>query len=128
MMLRTLMQKILRAPRGNRARDLKTVFVPVIFANNFDDDLPGLVAALRNEPVHFAWHIYSPGENIRIEDRMLCLSCNLLFVLGAEDVAPPDASRPGTVVVRQPANPRHITIWNCIIRMNRSTPGHEADQ
>ena len=35
-------------------------FVPVIFANGEDDDLPGIAAALQNEAVQYGEHVYLP--------------------------------------------------------------------
>lgn len=44
-------------------------FVPVIFANGDDDDLPGLIAALTNEAVQFDETIYDPGVSIYVGGR-----------------------------------------------------------
>ena len=39
-------------------------FVPVIFANGVDDDLPGIAAALRDEAVQYDGVIREPGEPV----------------------------------------------------------------
>lgn len=55
----------------------KTVFrlIPVIFATGNDDDLPGLIAACRNEEVLFGDKAYRPGENITIRGKVLAFAC-----------------------------------------------------
>lgn len=75
--------------------DLKTLFVPVIFANGIDDDLPGLLAAFMNEAVQFEDHIYQPRDRIVIIGKVLLIDSRkgawvddgdtLLIVFGPEN-------------------------------------------
>lgn len=49
-------------------------FHAVIFADGETDDVPGLQAALANEPVWFDERLYLPGEHIEIRWRRIFLS------------------------------------------------------
>lgn len=77
--------------------DLDGMFIPVIFANGEDDDLPGLIAAVRNERVLYGQKVYEPDESICVRNRTLVLSRGL-YVIG-QDVEPPILP-PWYVVVR----------------------------
>lgn len=89
-------------------------FVPVIFANGEDDDLPGLTAAIRNERVQYGDRIYKHGEEIIIHDKVLRLCCDSLHILGVDDKEPSDAE-PGAVVVREGG--RRILYEDVSVRM-----------
>jgi hypothetical protein len=60
----------------------KLDFVPVIFANGVDDDLPGIAAALRNERVQYEETIYEPFEDIFVFKKKLAFSCARLTIIG----------------------------------------------
>ena len=60
--------------------DLKTLFIPVIFANGEDDDEPGLTAAANNEIVQFDETVYQPGQPITITNRQIRISGRMWFV------------------------------------------------
>jgi hypothetical protein len=62
------------APDLERAEKLD--FVPVIFANGVDDDLPGLVATMQRERFQFEDRVYNPkdGDICFIEDKPLVIS------------------------------------------------------
>lgn len=60
--------------------DLKTLFIPVIFANGEDDDEPGLTAAANNEIVQFDETVYQPGQPITIVNRKILISGRMWFV------------------------------------------------
>lgn len=75
-MLRELIRKLSPKPR----RELKTMFLPVIFANGEDDDTPGFIAAMKEEPVQFDEKIYEPGERIDIVCRQIRFRCGTLHI------------------------------------------------
>ena len=52
--------------------------VPVIFANGEDDDLPGITAALENEPVQYGDRVYEAGASIIIRDVRLRFNSNVI--------------------------------------------------
>lgn len=72
---------LIRRPKPVRKTDLKQLFVPVIFANGKDDDLPGIVAAIENRAVQFDEKIYRPDEDLTIFKREIALSCMGLAIL-----------------------------------------------
>jgi hypothetical protein len=107
----------LRKPKLQR--DLREIFVPVIFANGKDDDLPGIIAAIENRAVQFDEKIYQPGEPIVIYWREIRLSCNRLAILGQGDT-PPDGwehNPPNCVVIVEAQRPRKIRLRHCIFLM-----------
>ena len=61
--------------------DRSTLFADVlqttaaIFADGETDDLPGLAAAITDQPVRYNGKIYQPGETISIRARVLLLDC-----------------------------------------------------
>lgn len=90
--------------------DLKTVFVPVIFANGVDDDVPGLVAAIEHKLVQFDDKLYEPREDIEINGRTILLS-KQLYVVGCDEPLPDVGD--AWVVIRQGNEGRHIAFNNC---------------
>lgn len=46
-------------------------FLPVIFANDEDDDTPGFVAAITNQAVQFDETVYRPGQDLSVVGRSL---------------------------------------------------------
>lgn len=63
-------------------------FVPVIFANGEDHDLPGLIAMAGNKAVQFGSRIYEPGEKVSIVGMHLRVPKPILFVDPYGGVAP----------------------------------------
>lgn len=90
--------------------NLKELFLPVIFANGEDDDVPGLVAAIANKPFQFDDRIYKRGEELVIDRRTIRLSATLI-ILGSTAIAPEVVE--GSVVVRE--GDRKVTISNSFI-------------
>lgn len=87
---------------------------PIIFANDEDDDPPGLIAAIENRWVLFDDRLYQPGEPLIIERRRL-RSSRRIFVLGpGHDGA---GLAPEWVRVVQPADGRRILISHSDIRL-----------
>lgn len=112
------------------------MFVPVIFASGRDDDLPGIVAALKNEAVQYGDRIYKPDENITVDGHRegngaLCLSCDRLYILGPDQDLQSQMTRhgwlvptPQSVVVRCPDDmQRHVLISNNDIHMSWRAQG-----
>ncbi|AEG53156.1 hypothetical protein [Sinorhizobium meliloti] len=106
-----------RIIRPKLKRVTKIDFVPVIFANGVDDDLPGLVAAIKNERVQFDEKIIEVGEPVIIHKRSLALSCRILYIAG-HGKSPPYEFGPGEVFVTEGNPSRRIHISNCDIFMN----------
>lgn len=96
-------------------RDLAQIFVPVIFANGVDDDLPGLAAAVKNEAVQFDGTIFAPGEALEIHRRTLVFSTNGLYFIGAHDALDPARVPPGWTVLREADPSRPIRIDSCTL-------------
>lgn len=88
-------------------------FIPVIFANGTDDDIPGLVAAIRNEKFQFDEKIYQPDEPLIIDNRKIRITKRLI-VIGNDDNYEDLPNSEEWVIIRQPENERHITITNCL--------------
>jgi len=82
---------ILDLLKPKKKTDLRSQFVPVIFANGRDDDLPGLQAAVRNEAVQFDERIYQPDESLQIIRRTIAFSAAGLWMCG------PDVKLPANV-------------------------------
>lgn len=97
-------------------KDLDNIFVPVIFANGEDDDIPGLVAAIEHKWVQFDGHIYKPHEDIVIHNRHLVMSRSI-YVIGLETPLPEDLVQDHYIVVRIGNTGRHITITDNLITM-----------
>lgn len=91
-------------------------WVPVIFANGADDDLPGFVAMFENRKVQLGDKIYKPDEAMILHDLRLRLSRQLKVVL-LEGTITFIAGRPWSedrdVVVLHHRNGRNITITHC---------------
>lgn len=96
------------------------MFVPVIFANGEDDDLPGLAAAVENRHVQFDDRIYKPGEELIIDRRHLYLSRGI-FIVGAKADWPVAADE--WFVVREADPGRPITISNCYLDVPNNSNG-----
>jgi len=62
-------------PPASLKRDFSDLLVPIIFADGETDDLPGLAAAITDQPVRYNGKIYQPGETISIRARVLLLDC-----------------------------------------------------
>jgi hypothetical protein len=107
----------LRQPKLQR--DLRQIFVPVIFANGRDNDLPGITAAIENRAVQFDEKIYQPGEAIKITGRTICLPCNRLAILGPGDAAPQgwEHNPPDCIVIVQAQRPRKLVFRTCTFMM-----------
>lgn len=54
--------------------------VPVLFANGRDDDLPGFIAACRNERFSFDGRIYEPGEDFTLSGATQSFSCGRITI------------------------------------------------
>ena len=54
-------------------------FHAVIFANGEDDDLPGISAAFRNEPVYFLDRLHAPGAPVMVSYKQIRLSSYVAF-------------------------------------------------
>jgi len=96
--------------------DLRSKFIPVIFANGVDDDLPGFVAAAQNNVVLFDEDVYQPSQGIVIFGRHLVFG-KKLCVVGAEDDIPEGirAERDRWEIVVQPKGARRIAIHSCFL-------------
>ena len=92
--------------------DLGLLFVPVIFANGEDDDVPGLVAAIEHKPVQFDERIYAPDEDIVISGRSILLKQKIYV---AESFSTLPEPRDGWVDCVEGKAGRHITINDCDI-------------
>lgn len=93
-------------------------FVPVIFANGRDDDLPGFVAALKNEDVQFEDRVYRPGERLVLDRQTLAFSCNGMHIVVAGDDSqhchmPYGIDEPLRLAKVEPG--RFIQITNCTV-------------
>ena len=86
-------------------------FVPVIFANGEDDDLPGLTAAFRNEKVLYGERVYKPGEEIAITRRKIKITRGL-YIFDEDPAFPKLLDNPDFVCVKS-ASGRVISIVNC---------------
>jgi hypothetical protein len=107
----------LRKPKLQR--DLREIFVPVIFANGQDNDLPGIIAAIENRAVQFDEKIYQPGEAIEISKRVLCLACDR-FALIRPGSTPPhgfEHNPPYSVVIVEAEHPRSFIMRDCTFMM-----------
>lgn len=117
-----------RLIRTKRKTGPKLDFVPVIFANGVDDDLPGLVAALKDERVQYGSKIYKKGETIDIIGKQLALSCNCLVLKTENETlyVPPrregfDYSNPVVIRIPELGHGRNVNVTGCHIRFN-ATP------
>lgn len=110
-----------RVPSVKRKEEPAFDFVPVIFANGVDDDLPGFEAAVKNERVQFDEHIYEEGEALLIDKRELYFSIHHVTILGVGRKVP-SCCPPDTYVIQQREDTRPITITNCTFWMGRPKP------
>lgn len=106
---------LIRRPKKKKAPALD--FVPVIFANGSDDDLPGLTAAIENRRVQFQERIYKPDETIVIHRQVLALSCNFLLIIGHDEPDPSHRLRAGDAFIREARPSRRVDITHCNIIM-----------
>lgn len=106
-----MIDDLVREPKKKTAFD----FVPVIFANGEDDDLPGFEAAVKNERVQYEEKIYEPGERLEIVGKRMAFSCQGLHLLGSHSPFPNDVL-PGWVVIREGDPGRKIFIAHCHIK------------
>jgi hypothetical protein len=109
-----------KPPKTHRKTDLKTLFVPVIFANGKDDDIPGLVAAIENKVVQFDDDLYQPGEELTITNRTLLFSKGLC-ILGHDDAIPEDIDT-NWCIAREGKPHRRIEVAHCFIKI---VPPHD---
>lgn len=80
---------VIDRPRAGRAPSISTKakplprFVPVIFANGVDDDLPGIAAAMADEAVQYDGVIREPGEPVVVSNctSRLCVD-HIHFISG----------------------------------------------
>jgi hypothetical protein len=90
----------------------KLDFVPVIFANGEDDDIPGIVAAIENKRVQFDDKLYEPGEPLSVVRRKLVISRKLCAV--SDGTEPPERCRSAEwVVAIEPRDHRQIVFHFC---------------
>ena len=91
------------------------MFVPVIFANGEDDDLPGLIAAIQDEAVQVGDVIVQPGDPIVLVGVHLRICAGQIIITDSSGVHPlPDFQFPGPVVhVASRLGPRHLTVRGC---------------
>lgn len=106
-----------RVPNVKRRKEVLPDFVPVIFANGEDDDLPGFEAAVWNQRVQYDDHIYEVGEAIRIVGRNMYFSVRQITVLGHD--APLSSALPDSYIIREPKEHRSISIEDCTIYMGK---------
>lgn len=105
----------------NTGRKTLPKFVPVIFANGNDDDLPGFEAAVKNVAVQYREKIYQPGEPIEIVGTYLRFTPHHITILGAH--VPIEKAMPGSYVIREGDPSRHITVDSCTIWMGGCSRG-----
>lgn len=92
--------------------DLKTLFIPVIFANGEDDDVPGLIAAFENKPVLYNDKTYHIDEDIEIIGKTLVMSIGIAIVHEGSSPSP-DAPSDWKIVVHPKDAKRSIHIARC---------------
>lgn len=109
--------ELIRPPKVRRGRETSYEFVPVIFANGKDDDLPGLMAAIENRKVQYDDRIYAAGEPVTIYDRALRLT-RQLWIVGPGGSGPPEDEAADWIVARQATPSRKIVIEECILRVD----------
>lgn len=98
--------------------DLRSKFVPVIFANGHDDDLPGFVAAVQNEAVLFDGDVHKPSESIFIVGRNLRFTKKLCVVSASDDIPSHILNEVSKwLVVIVPESGRHITVKSCSLNI-----------
>lgn len=91
--------------------------LPKIWADGVHDDVPGLIAAFRNEIVEFDGEIVAPDMPVNIQGRSVAMSCQLLVLgEGAADEEPAD----GWIIVRLPKPHRPIAIEFCTFVLKRT--------
>lgn len=98
----------------NRPRtDLRDMFVPVIFANGEDDDIPGVIAAIEDRPVMYEDRIYQPGEAVTVVMKRVLFTKGLHIIQhGFESKIPtPD----GWVRIVEAPGAREVTFAHCIV-------------
>jgi len=102
----------LKAPRT----DLRSMFVPVIFANGVDDDLPGIAAACKDEPVQYEDVVYKPGEAITLYGVTLRIfASGVKFVGDGEplELRPSPCDESGVAVVHVRETGRAVSFDHC---------------
>lgn len=110
---------LFRRAKPRPARDLKAAFVPVIFANGEDDDLPGLEAAVTGGPVQFDEKIYRTGDRLEIRGRTMAFSCGGLVLRDAASsirMPPVDFGGRRVEIVTKPGI--FVLIERCTLRFN----------
>lgn len=94
--------------------ETRVLALPKIWADGEHDDIPGLIAAVKNEMLEFDGEIILPGEQVAIHGRRIGMS-NGLWIVGPGAEPPND---PGEwVVVVQALPPRYIRITDCVFVM-----------
>lgn len=115
---------LIRRPKARRAADAEKRFVAVIFANGEDDDLPGLIAAAKNEPVQLDEKIYKPGETIRIVARKMLFNCGQIVIhQSSGELRMPPKPYAGRIVEITSADGRDIYMRNNDLFFNGDKPG-----
>lgn len=98
--------------------DLNAVFIPVIFANGEDDDLPGIVAALEGRDVLYNESVVRPADPLLIYKRRLRWKADEARFREREDVF--EVCDGGEVTRSVPIRRTgHVTIAGCHIIVGR---------
>ena len=98
--------------------------MPIIWADGENDDLPGVVAAVRNEFVQFDGDIYAPGRSIAVIGRTMRLSAGMIFIgpdsveTGRFPVPPVQPASGRWVTVSAVIKGRSVEITNCSVKFD----------
>lgn len=107
-------------PKPKRKTSTKWDFVPVLFANGRDDDLPGFTAMCKDERFQLDEKIYEPGEAVEIRNRTLLFSCHSIYIVKFGVPIDVDAlHRDGWEVIIRVPDTRTIRIDSCTFIMRR---------